>query len=463
MLSDFPTLSTPCAVCPKLRGPVPPSGPAPSKVLLVGEGPARVEDRRGYPFAGSTGQELDFTYLISAGLSRYKVATTNAMQCSLGAYRNPTPGEASQCASQHLPSIINHFSPEIIVLMGAVACSLADPKPDLETQHGFPFIGRIFDWVGCIVPMYHPAAGMYDSRMMIQILQDWPLLREVVSGLESHPLEGVHDSLPLDYSLVTTDPESLHKMETELRNRPRFSSIAIDTETDSQGFELDPINDPPFCLSYSLRPGHGRVVMADNLLALLILNTRLLNSHPYPQIILHNALFDVPVLARFSEPINIPWSRVHDTMESAYMTGGRLPQGLKALSYRLLGIKMGDYLDLVKPASWGRQVAYLLELGKMGKKDIEQPWLGARQWTIGRKAKQAAKACMADPDKDPQERFKGWYKDEPRDIWAAEERLGKFPYMSIRFAPLDKTVFYSAQDADITGRLRGVLEREIRK
>lgn len=240
----------PCPTCPRLRGPVSPTGPQPAQILLIGENPHKTEDKRRIPFSGPFGRELDNTYLIAAGLTRPQVATAYTMQCSLGGYRSPEPSEAKHCADYHLPTIIAHYDPEIIVVMGAVACHLAYPRVDLETQHGIPFIGRIYDWTGIIVPTYSPAAGAGDSRIMIQLLDDWPIVREVRHGLESHPIVDAHPEW--SHARLQTKAQVQHALSS--CSNQLGVSIAIDTETDCQGFELDPLNDPPYMLSFAIGP-----------------------------------------------------------------------------------------------------------------------------------------------------------------------------------------------------------------
>jgi uracil-DNA glycosylase family 4 len=413
-------------------------------VLFIGEAPAKNEDREGIPFVGSTGQEFDNYYLPHCGLSRDDVGVTNARKCSDRGYRNPKPEEAKICADFHLPSELAEFDPEIIVPMGAVACSLITTRHGpihLETQHCIPTIGKLYDWVGPVFPTNHPAAGIHDSKMLITLQRYFPNLKYVLSGQTEH---WVKDQYPHpNYCEVTTRTE----MDRVLRNLDPWE-ISIDTESDVQGPTFQPFTDPPYGLSFSGRPGTGYSLMVGSPL-IQMLGDWIREKDPI--IDLHNSLHDMPVTRRMDLHLN--WSRVRDTMGDAYHTAGWLPQGLKQLAFRELGIRMSDYDDVVRPHALRPQLRYLLELSR--EHNIPQPYLKPRQWKLCRKAA-AAWESTAKGTADPQDRWMNW---EDEDRWAAEDHVGKFPYRSIRFVPKDQAVWYMGQDADATLRIRPVISR----
>ena len=72
-----------CSSCP-LRGktPVPPTSPRTVRFVIVGEGPGRLEERRGAPFIGPSGGLLD-KHLRESGLQRREAHVTNAILCRL--------------------------------------------------------------------------------------------------------------------------------------------------------------------------------------------------------------------------------------------------------------------------------------------------------------------------------------------------------------------------------------------
>jgi uracil-DNA glycosylase len=172
-----------CPSCPRIRPPVPPSGPTPCRLLFIGECPAESEDRQCTLFAGYTGQELNHTYLSLLGVPRSEIYITSAVLCSRIDYDNPTADEAQVCASVHLGPTLAAMRPQVIAPLGAVACSLF-PNVDLNTHHGIPLPGRWgATWEGVLWPMYHPSAGLRQTGYMIPLMRDFYELGVLLRGM----------------------------------------------------------------------------------------------------------------------------------------------------------------------------------------------------------------------------------------------------------------------------------------
>ncbi len=84
MSYDPARLGAACDLCPlrdiRHGGPVPPEWPDRPKAILVGEAPGKTEVKRGAPFVGEAGIELEHA-LRAIGRSRHDVALTNAVLC----------------------------------------------------------------------------------------------------------------------------------------------------------------------------------------------------------------------------------------------------------------------------------------------------------------------------------------------------------------------------------------------
>lgn len=174
-----------CVLCPRIsyRRPIPPDGPRPCRILLLGEGPSFDEDEKQCVFSGKTGFELNQTYLPLLGLPRSQVTIANATWCSQPTYQNPTREQALSCASVHLAPLLSEVRPYIIAPMGAVACSLW-PEINLSHDHGIPFLGRWGGWSGCLFPMYHPSSGLHNSAWMISLMNDFDVLGKLLKKLQ---------------------------------------------------------------------------------------------------------------------------------------------------------------------------------------------------------------------------------------------------------------------------------------
>ena len=173
-----------CSLCPRHCLPIPPSGPTPSRLLFLGEAPSTAEDRDGIPFCGKTGDELNQTYLPILGVPRSSIFVTNVCLCSRRDYSNPDYASALSCANTHLGPTLARVKPEVIVVMGAVACSLW-PEISLNLDHGLPCAGKWGAWRGIVWPMYHPSAGIHATSFMIPLQTDFAALKEFLRRLDN--------------------------------------------------------------------------------------------------------------------------------------------------------------------------------------------------------------------------------------------------------------------------------------
>jgi len=125
-----------------------------AKIMFVGEGPGRDENRVGRPFVGRAGQLLD-KILNSVDISREDIYITNVVKCWPPNNRNPRQDEIKACFP-YLTSQISLINPKIIVTLGNFATKLLLN----EQNKGITALrGKVFDWVGGIkiVPMFHPS------------------------------------------------------------------------------------------------------------------------------------------------------------------------------------------------------------------------------------------------------------------------------------------------------------------
>ncbi|HZS82127.1 MAG TPA: UdgX family uracil-DNA binding protein [Stellaceae bacterium] len=101
-------------------------GPAPARVMLVGEQPGDQEDLAGRPFVGPAGRLLDRA-LTEAGLDRRRVYVTNAVKHfkfqprgKRRLHQKPSTGEIVACVPW-LERERALVEPAIIILLGATA------------------------------------------------------------------------------------------------------------------------------------------------------------------------------------------------------------------------------------------------------------------------------------------------------------------------------------------------------
>ena len=178
-----------CQKCPlhEIRTkPVPGEGPEDAEIMLVGEAPGRNEDLTGRPFVGAAGKFLD-ELLALAGLSRQDVFIGNVVKCRPPNNRDPLPLDIEAC-SPWLDMQFEAIHPKYVVTLGRFSLAhfqqkFGLPKGNISKIHGIPMKVDTLTWHGWLVPMYHPAAGLYRGEVKQLIIEDWKKFGEF---LKSH-------------------------------------------------------------------------------------------------------------------------------------------------------------------------------------------------------------------------------------------------------------------------------------
>jgi uracil-DNA glycosylase len=169
------------------------AGPARAEVMMVGEQPGDVEDRRGRPFVGPAGRLLD-QILEEADIPRQRVYVTNAVKHFKWAPRGkrrlhgkPNSREIFACRPW-LEAELEAIKPEILVLMGATAAqSLLGPQFRITKQRGQPFES---DWAPWTMATYHPSALLRaihqpgEEQLRRDFLADMRLVAEKLAELK---------------------------------------------------------------------------------------------------------------------------------------------------------------------------------------------------------------------------------------------------------------------------------------
>ena len=172
-----------CKLCDNVKNRVIGEGNLNAKLVLVGEAPGRREDEAGRPFVGSSGKLLD-NILERAGLKREEIYISNVVKCRPPDNRKPTKKEVMAC-SVHLEKQLEIIKPKIIAPMGNSAVEHVFNLFKLEKMlisgaHGKNFSidtewGKVI-----IVPLYHPAAAIYNRKLYSNLLVDLVELKKIL-------------------------------------------------------------------------------------------------------------------------------------------------------------------------------------------------------------------------------------------------------------------------------------------
>lgn len=437
---------TRCASCVGDRNCIAGDGPEECDLLFVGEAPGLNEDRKKQVFIGKTGDELNRGYLPICNLRRPNVRVTNAIKCyppgtgKLNMQRQKDVDLLMTCAGHHLHPEIERMRPRLIIPMGAFACRAIDPDINLELQHGSP----VETIRGTAFPMYHPAGGIHEPKKMLQIRTDWTRLNKYLKGRLHLPVDTYRGEEQYE---VITSPRTVRDSLLGYRSMP----IACDTESTRKK--------QPFCLTYSTEPGTGFLIRAQDLESLEAFQEEI--NRWRGVIIFHNWLYDCDPVRLMG--LSLPRKLIRDTMVIAFHLGN-IPQGLKALAYRELGMEMEDFDDLVTPYSrehvleyyrqclaedWGRPPEQLKRNDKTG------GWKSYKPQGFNAKLKRFFGDFAKNPTKDPFEMWGNWEEMHEQ----IQSQMGPWPGKCITHAPFDAVRRYAIRDADATLRLYPVLRK----
>ena len=138
-----------------------------ARLVFVGEGPGREEDRVGRPFVGEAGELL--TRIIKAmGLTREAVYICNVVKCRPPKNRDPEMDEISTCIP-FLKRQIHLIRPHVICTLGRVAAQgLLDQEFRITQERG-----RWRAFMGIpLMPTYHPAYLLRNPSAKRQVWED---------------------------------------------------------------------------------------------------------------------------------------------------------------------------------------------------------------------------------------------------------------------------------------------------
>jgi uracil-DNA glycosylase len=182
-----------------------------ARVMFIGEAPGKKEDETGRPFVGAAGRFLT-ELLESIGLEREDVYITSILKYRPPNNRDPKPEEKGEFWP-YLLAQIEAIQPELIVALGRHSANCFLPKLKISQAHGQPqkwmpmpaggrmgaegargaFLsdrtsvkaggGRLAGQdphVWTILPLYHPAAALYNGSMRQILIDDFAVIKEFI-------------------------------------------------------------------------------------------------------------------------------------------------------------------------------------------------------------------------------------------------------------------------------------------
>ncbi|MBT3406214.1 uracil-DNA glycosylase [Candidatus Woesearchaeota archaeon] len=166
-----------------------------AEILLIGEAPGRNEDEQGLPFVGAAGKNLD-KFLSVIGLSSEDVYIANILKCRPPENRDPKPDEIKIC-TPWLIKQIEHIKPRVICTLGNYSTKFILSKCDPDHMKSIGGISALHGKVVTVVinqteykviPLYHPAALIYNRSLQSQMDEDLITVKKTVEKYTGTPL-----------------------------------------------------------------------------------------------------------------------------------------------------------------------------------------------------------------------------------------------------------------------------------
>ena len=431
---------------------VPPYGPQPARILVVGEAPGAQEAKAGRPFVGASGKVQD-RFLKMAGINPRKCRMANVVWRYRQGNPDPTPEDVTEWMPQ-MQAEIEATQPEVVVAVGRFAAQwFLGEWGTMRVCHGIPHdTPHSF---GVVVPVYHPAAGLRNPEIMS--LVHWGY--EQVGRFRHMGMRKVWDFVPSDDCADRTayvDVTGQQLLEYLRDAAPDL--LGLDTEASSR----NPHTAEPWSVQVSWSEGQGaclRCAQRDFDVGVWAIQQA---ADRGCTIALHNALYDM----RVSERVGLDLSRAHivDTMYWAYLQRVE-PLGLKALAWRHCGMRMREYEDVVGDAALDQQLEYLAQASDPGKGWARAPERlveandGTAKWYRPVEIHKTAGKILGDyaagkvTKEGPVNLVKRWAKVDQEARRAVEGVLGEFPVGTLDDVSLGEAVKYGCADSDATLRL----------
>jgi DNA polymerase len=154
-------------------------------VIFIGEAPGKNEAATGRPFCGAAGKVLD-ELLAHIALPRKDVYVTNIVKDRPPLNRDPLPEEIALYAP-FLDRQIAIIKPKVIATLGRFSMAYIMERLGLAAQlstisqlHGKTFSATMPWGEIKIVPLYHPAAAIYDQRKKDTLKKDMEAVKKLL-------------------------------------------------------------------------------------------------------------------------------------------------------------------------------------------------------------------------------------------------------------------------------------------
>jgi uracil-DNA glycosylase family 4 len=172
-------------VCAELRGQATQlvfgDGPADADIVFIGEAPGKNEDEQGKPFVGAAGKFLN-EMLEMIGLKRSDVYITNIVKYRPPNNRDPLP-EEKKAFWPYLVRQLDVIRPKLVITLGRHSMEYFLPSQKISAIHGEPKRITFGERKQVILPLFHPAAALYNGGMRQTLIDDFMRIPHILKQL----------------------------------------------------------------------------------------------------------------------------------------------------------------------------------------------------------------------------------------------------------------------------------------
>ncbi len=159
-------------------------GNADADIVFIGEAPGKNEDIQGLPFVGAAGKFLN-EMLEGIGMSRSDVYITNIVKYRPPNNRDPLP-EEKKAFWPYLVRQMQAIQPSVIVTLGRHSMEYFLPNQKISAIHGEPKRIIFGERKIVILPLFHPAAALYNGGMRETLIGDFSALPIIVEKIKKN-------------------------------------------------------------------------------------------------------------------------------------------------------------------------------------------------------------------------------------------------------------------------------------
>ncbi len=140
-------------------------------IVFIGEAPGKKEDETGLPFMGAAGKFLN-SMLESIGMRREDVYITNIVKYRPPKNRDPS-GDEKQAFWPYLMRQLDVIKPKMVVTLGRHSMEYFLPGMKIGEVHGELQHINVSDRTQVLLPLYHPAAALYNGGLRQTLQEDF--------------------------------------------------------------------------------------------------------------------------------------------------------------------------------------------------------------------------------------------------------------------------------------------------